>query len=374
MYFNLTADQKLFRDSTGNYLEREAPLAEVRRLGDLEVGYDSTWWRRGAELGWLSTLVPESLGGGSVSDSGLRDLSVLAHEMGRRVAPGPLAIANAAIQTLASATRPDGELLAALVSGEQTVTWAVAEGAGAFDPLRPTVRAQEVRDGWTLDGSKVLVESADQADMFLVTADGPDGPIQLLVPSGADGVGITPVRSLDIVRRYATVAFDHCTVPGSARVESPAGAVADIVRQWQTVSALQSVETVGVVDRVLEFTVQWAFDRYTFGRPLASYQALKHRFADMYTWHQAAAAAAGEAIAAVADGKPDAGDAVSTAAAFVGQRATDIIQDCVHMHGGIGVTWEHDIHLYLRRATVNRMAYGTPHDHLLRLAAAVAAA
>jgi alkylation response protein AidB-like acyl-CoA dehydrogenase len=140
-------------------------------------------------------------------------------------------------------------------------------------------------------------------------------------------------------------------------------------RQVQIAAALQCAETAGAVQRVFEFTVQWAFDRYSFGRPLASYQALKHRFADSKTWLEACLATAGAAAHAGSLRTEDADELASVATSYVGQRATDIIQDCVQLHGGIGVTWEHDIHLFLRRATVNRATYGTPHDHRERVAA-----
>jgi alkylation response protein AidB-like acyl-CoA dehydrogenase len=131
---------------------------------------------------------------------------------------------------------------------------------------------------------------------------------------------------------------------------------------------LQCAEMVGAIDRVFQFTVQWAFDRYSFGRPLASYQALKHRFADMKMWLEAAQATANAAAKAVQARGGDAAELVSVAKAYIGQRATDIVQDCVQLHGGIGVTWEHDLHLYLRRVTVDRMTWGTPSEHRRRLA------
>ena len=152
-------------------------------------------------------------------------------------------------------------------------------------------------------------------------------------------------------------------------VVRPAGpAEAAVNRQVQVAAALQCAETVGAVQRVFEFTVQWAFDRYSFGRPLASYQALKHRFADSKTWLEACLATAGAAAHATSQRAADADALASVAKSYVGQRATDIIQDCVQLHGGIGVTWEHDIHLYLRRATVNRVMFGTPGEHRRRLA------
>ncbi len=156
---------------------------------------------------------------------------------------------------------------------------------------------------------------------------------------------------------------------GLTRWWEPGRAAAAAERQLQIALALQCAETAGIVDRVFAFTVEYAFDRSSFGRPLASYQALKHRFADMKMWLEACHATAQGAAEAVEAGSPVAPELVSVAASYVGDHATDIIQDCVQMHGGIGVTWDHDIHLYLRRATVNRALYGAPDQHRERLAA-----
>jgi alkylation response protein AidB-like acyl-CoA dehydrogenase len=164
------------------------------------------------------------------------------------------------------------------------------------------------------------------------------------------------------------VELDSVSVPGSSVVRPAASAEAAINRQIQIAVALQCAETAGVIERVFEFTTQWAFDRYSFGRPLASYQALKHRFADMKLWLEACQATAGAAAHAAAQRSEDADELASVAKSYVGQRATDLVQDCVQMHGGIGVTWEHDIHLYLRRATVDRVTWGSPSEHRRRLA------
>jgi len=126
-----------------------------------------------------------------------------------------------------------------------------------------------------------------------------------------------------------------------------------------------------VVERTFEFTVQWMFDRYTFGRPLASYQALKHRMAYMKMWLEACQGTMAAAAKAVHANGADAPELISIAKSYIGQRATDIVQECVQLHGGLGLTWEHDLHLYLRRATVNRSTWGTPSDHRQRLAALV---
>jgi len=370
MDFDLTADQRLFRSTTRDFLEKEMPLTRVRELAEGGVGFEPDWWRRGSELGWNSMTVAPEAGGDSISGEGLVDTCIVAEEMGRLVSPGPLLGVNVVAAALSEAANADehAEVIAALMAGEAVASWAVYEPKRGFTPLAPQVRAERDSAGYMLTGVKDRVDGGDQADWFLVTAAGPDGLAQFVVPAGAPGVTVTAEPSLDLVRHYARVELDGVAVRGSG-VVTPAGpAEAAVNRQVQIAAALQCAETAGAVLRVFEFTVQWAFDRYSFGRPLASYQALKHRFADMKTWLEACLATAGTAAHAASLRTEDADELASVAKSYVGQRATDIIQDCVQLHGGIGVTWEHDIHLYLRRATVNRVMFGTPGEHRRRLA------
>ena len=130
-----------------------------------------------------------------------------------------------------------------------------------------------------------------------------------------------------------------------------------------------NAESVGTMHTGFDMTVEWAFDRYSFGRPLASYQALKHRFADMLMWLEASHAISDAACVATEAGAENAAELMSAAKAYIGQYGTELLQDCVQMHGGIGVTFEHDLHLYLRRFTVDRALAGTPADHRQRIAA-----
>jgi alkylation response protein AidB-like acyl-CoA dehydrogenase len=370
MDFDLTADQKLFRATTREFLEKEMPLTRVRELADSGIGFEPDWWKRGSELGWNSMIVDPATGGDSISGEGLVDACIIAEEMGRLVSPGPLIGANLVAAALSEAANAadHAEVIAALMAGEAVASWAVYEPRHGWSPLAPTVRATADGSGYVLSGVKDRVDCGDQADYFLVTAAGPDGLAQFIVPVAAPGVTVTAEQSLDLVRRYARVNMDGVHLPATS-VVSPAGAAeAAVNRQIQIAVALQCAETAGAVQRVFEFTVQWAFDRYSFGRPLASYQALKHRFADMKLWLEACQATASAAAHATARRAEEADELASVAKSYVGQRATDIIQDCVQMHGGIGVTWEHDIHLYLRRATVNRTMFGTPGEHRRRLA------
>jgi alkylation response protein AidB-like acyl-CoA dehydrogenase len=190
---------------------------------------------------------------------------------------------------------------------------------------------------------------------------------QLLVPTSASGLRIEPQQSIDLVKQYARVCFDGVHVEASAVVGSAAETAGLIDRQSHIAQVLQCAEVVGILQTVFDFTVGWALNRHTFGRPLASYQALKHRFADMKMWLEACRATTAAAVAAIAARCADAGLSASIAKSYVGEMAPEIVQGCIQMHGGIGVTWEHDLHLYLRRVALYRSMFGTPEEHNLRV-------
>ncbi|WP_328912198.1 MULTISPECIES: acyl-CoA dehydrogenase family protein [unclassified Streptomyces] len=367
MDVDLTADQRLFHSTTRDYLEKSAPLSRVRELADRALGFERDWWRRGAELGWTAMLVPESLGGGSVSGSPVVDLAIVAEEMGRACAPGPLTTTSAVLTGLVRAGEPFADPIAGIVAGESIAAWAVYEPGHGWDPAPPGTRAEPDGDGYLLTGVKDRVESGDQADLFLVTAAAPDGPVQLLVPADAPGVTVTPVWTLDLVRRTAQVSFEGVRVGADAVVQRGAAAAEAVEAQLRVAATLATAEMTGAVARSFDVTVQWMFDRYSFGRPLASYQALKHRMADNKTWLEACHATTSGAAHAIDEAPERAAEAVSVAKSYVGAKAPVIVQDCVQLHGGIGVTWEHDLHLYLRRVTLDRALYGTPEDHRRRV-------
>jgi alkylation response protein AidB-like acyl-CoA dehydrogenase len=362
MDLELQPDQELLRDTTRKFLNATVPLTEVRALAENPAGFDGAWWRQGAELGWTSLLVDEQRGGGSVSGEGLRDLALVAEEMGVMVSPGPLIPTNVVAQTLShDASDRLAELaLPGLLSGESVAAWCVAEPGRPVTPDGMTLQVRRDGDDFILDGVKRPVEAGAEADWLLATAGGPDGLSQFLVPAAAPGLRITALRTLDLVRRYAEIRFEKVRVPASAVVGAVGGAALAFERQIQTALLLQCAEIVGATDQVFDFTVQYAFDRSSFGRALASYQALKHRFADMKLWIESAQAITVDATRSVQAGASDAGEVVRIAKAYVAERCPELIQDCIQMHGGIGVTWEHDLHLYLRRVVSDRQTYGDP--------------
>jgi len=365
----LSSDQEFFQETTGRFLDEHVPVGELRRLRDDPGGFGRDYWTRGADLGWTSLLVGEADGGGSISGSGLVDLTLIAHEFGRRAAPGPLTATNVVAAALGEAGGPaHAEVLAGLLNGTEIATW-------CFTEPQPNDRlgavALEVRvdgDEVVLHGVKRPVESAGRSDHLLVTGRTGTGLSQVLVPRDTPGVSVSPMHTVDLTRRFSVVSFDRVRVPATAVVGAVGAADALVERQLDLALVILDAESVGAMQAAFDMTVEWAFDRYSFGRPLASYQALKHRFADMKAWLEASHAISDEAAAAVAARAPQAAELVSAAKAFIGQYGAELMQECVQLHGGIGVTFEHDLHLYLRRHTVNRALYGTPADHRQRIA------
>lgn len=367
MLIDPTSEQEFLRQTTAKFLANEAPVSDVRKLRDNPDGFDRSYWQRGAELGWTSFLVSEEAGGGSVSGRGLIDLTLIAHEFGRNAAPGPLLATNLVAAALSTSGREEhAAVLAGLLDGTEIASWCFEEPSRRVGEIGLEV----VIDGdeAVLTGTKRPVEAAGQAGHLLVTGRSSSGLTQILVPNRTEGVSITPMDSVDLTRRFYIVEFDNVRVPIAALVGEPGAAEGSVERLLHQAMVIQCAESVGAMERGFEMTVEWAFDRYSFGRPLSSYQALKHRFADMKAWLEAGHAIADSAAEAVESNASDSAELTSVAKAYVGYYGGELLQDCVQIHGGIGVTFEHDLHLFLRRLTVNRMLFGTPADHRQRIA------
>ena len=372
MLLQLSSEQEFFQKTTARYLEDSAPVAELRRRREDPEGFKSRYWRQGAELGWTSLLVSEDDGGVSISGRGLVDLTLVAYEFGRHAAPGPLALTNVVAGALSADQNADKSLIAGLLDGSTIVAWCISEGSPDDGLANLRFEIKQQGNELVLNGVKRTVESANQASHLLVTGRTGSGLSQVIVPADAKGVAIQPMQGVDLSRRFSLIKFEDVRVPLSAAVGPLGGADAAVELQLQQALVLLSAEALGAMQAAFDMTVEWAFDRYSFGRSLASYQALKHRFAHMATWLQASHAICDEAARAVNEGRPEAAELVSAAKAYVGQYGAELIQDCVQLHGGIGVTFEHDLHLYLRRLTLIRTLLGTPDVHLRRLAELVA--
>ena len=369
MLLSPSSDQEFFRETTARFLAEKVPVEEIRRLDTDPMGYAEAYWRQGAELGWTSLLVGEDHGGGSISGSGLVDLTLVASEFGRHAAPGPLVGTNVVAATLSEvAGDRHADVVAGILDGSIVTAW-------AYTDKRPHDRLGDIALTITVDGDEVVlegvkrpVESAGVASQLLVTGTTDGQLTQVLVPTDTPGLSLAPMSGVDMTRRFCEVTFEGVRLPLDAVVGEVGEAAPQVERQLQHALVIGTAESVGAMQIGFDITVEYASDRYSFGRPLASYQALKHRFADMKAWLEASHGLADDAARSVADGSPAAPELVSAAKAYVGDRSTDLLQECVQLHGGIGVTYEHDIHLYLRRATLNRALFGTPADHRQRLA------
>jgi alkylation response protein AidB-like acyl-CoA dehydrogenase len=366
---DLSDDQELFRETTARFIDARCPLTEVRRLADEPVAHDPAITRDAGELGWFALFVPEEFGGGSVSGSPLRDAVIVAEERGRFVQPGPFVATNVVAYALAErGTRAQQErYLPALAAAELTASWAIGNRRGIPEP--GPVRASARHGGFVLEGTAGLVSEGATAGLFLVSAADADGGgvTQFLVPSDAPGVEVVPLGGLDLTRRFVDVRFAGVEVGTEGVLGTPGAAATDVDRQLDVAVTLNLAESVGAMRRLVEITVEYAKARTAFGRPIGSFQALKHLLADASHWTELSTAAADAAAEAVADGRPTGSEIVSIAKAYAGDAGAMVGQTCLQAHGGIGFTWEHDLHLYLRRLEADRVLYGDPVWHRERI-------
>jgi alkylation response protein AidB-like acyl-CoA dehydrogenase len=369
MELELTADQEVFAETTAKFLDDQASPTDLRALRHDPTGFSLAYWRQGAELGWTSLLVSEEDGGGSISGGGVTDLALVSHQFGRYAAPGPLLPTNVVAAALSQRGSPEQKVsvLPGLLSGETVGAWCWAEPPPNDRLGKVTMTASVTNESYVLNGRKGPVEAAGQADHLLVVAHTGESPVQLLVPAGTPGVTVIAAEGLDLTRRYAEVQFEDVRVPRSALVGDTSSVVDDIEWQLQVTNVMQIHEMVGAMEKAFETTVEWMFNRYSFGRPLASYQELKHRSADMRAWIEAGHGIADAAALHVQGRDERAGEYTSAGKAYLGVYGVDVLQDCVQIHGGIGVTFDHDMHLYLRRVVVDSLMFGTVSDHRQRL-------
>lgn len=364
---DLTEEQALFHETTTRFIETELPRERTRSFHDRPDGFDRGWLTTAAELGWFSVLVPEGDGGGSVSGNPLADAALIAEELGRQVQPGPFIPMNVALATIAAhgAAGRKAELLPAAIAGLAVVAWAFADDRGGWD-LGTGVTVTDRDDGYLVSGGRGFVQDAGQADWLLVAGTLDGEPVQVLVPSGAAGLSLEPLATLDLSRRMAHVRLVDVEVPADAVVHGGAEA---LERMLDQAAVLAAVETVGAMDALFTMTVEYSKDRIAFGRPIGSFQALKHRMADLALDLETAKAAVTAAVTALDEGRSSAAEVVSMAAAHVGEVGNNLAQQCLQIHGGIGYTWEHDLHLLMRRVQANSVLYGTPTWHRERVCA-----
>jgi alkylation response protein AidB-like acyl-CoA dehydrogenase len=365
---DLSDDQMMLREASSRFISEECPLPRVRELSEDHADPGPEYRLQAGDLGWFAMLVPDELGGGTVSGNGVVDAAIIAETRGRLLQPGAFVPTNAAVSGLVIDANPDqlATILPAIASGRSSLTWAVADATGAL-PADSGLRAVAGPDGFALDGAKGLVHDADRSDWMLVTAAGDGGPSQFLVPAGTRGVSIERLDGLDLSRNFCAVTFDDAQLPPTALVGAHGGAHAAVERQLQVASVLTVAESIGVMTHDFELALDYAKARVAFGRPIGSFQAVKHLLADTSLLLEASRAVADAAARAVGGGDADASEVASMAKAFVGDCGIDLAQNCFQVFGGIGYTWEHDQHLFMRRLTADAALYGDPTWHRERI-------
>jgi alkylation response protein AidB-like acyl-CoA dehydrogenase len=381
----LTEEQRMLVDASSRLISDVCPLERVRDGAYDDPAFAAGYRHRTAELGWYSLLVPEELGGGSVSGNGVLDAAIVAYHRGRTLQPGPFVGTNVVAPALAIAG-DEGQrtqILPTLISGEASAAWAVAAAPGA-PVIRAVVTATTRGGGYRLSGQATFVENPGPTGRFLVAAATEEGPAHFLLHSEALGPRVVPLDSLDITRRFVQLNLDDVDVTPDALV-GVAGSGGELSARLLALSCVLTVaESVGAMDYDLGMAVQYAKDRIAFGRPIGSFQAIKHLLADtslLLEMSKAMALAAAErlgeeiAVKGTLEADADGADAYATygleaasmAKAFVGDCGIDLGQACFQVFGGIGFTWEHDQHLYLRRLTTDAAFFGDPVWHRERL-------
>ncbi|WP_264077882.1 acyl-CoA dehydrogenase family protein [Mycolicibacterium houstonense] len=361
--FAFTDEQAQLRTAVRKFCAENFDEQTVRILMESEARFDpKVWARLGNELGVLGLAVPEVDGGAGGT---LVDQAVAVEELGAALACGPVfGTVFLAIPALvaASAGPVRDELLGALAEGTRTAAFAVPDRAGAFDAAAVNVAATV--DG-TLTGTVQRIPDATAADVLLVAATGPDGVALYAVDATRPGVQRTALTTLDLTRPQATIEFTGATgqlVAGTDESERV------ITHAFQVASALLAAEQVGAAQHLLDLSVDYAKSRLQFGRQIGSFQAVKHRLADCLVDLEHARSAAYHAVWALTDGSDDPALAASIAQATASAAFAKIAADTIQVHGGIGFTWEHQAHLYFKRATTDAALLGSAEAHRSRIA------
>jgi alkylation response protein AidB-like acyl-CoA dehydrogenase len=367
MYFDLTDEQQAIKSTAHDFLAARYRSERIRALAESEHGFEQSDWDEMAELGWPGLALPEEWGGQGL---GIVELAVLFEEMGYALAPSPLlsnTIAGLALALCGSDDQRE-RFLRPLAEGKLRGTPALWDAGSPATPGGFTMEARADGDAIVLDGEKVLVMDAASADFLLVaTADGR----RHLVERGAPGITVTPATSIDLTRRLYSVRFEGVRV---ALGDSMPGEEADYYPVFHRVCVALAAESTGIAQRTMEMAVAYAKDRQQFGRPIGSYQAVSHRCAQMLLeTENSRSVVYGAAWAA--DAEPESlPRAASMAKAYASDAGWRVPDASLQVHGGIGFTWEHDLHFFLKRGRANAAMFGDARWHRERVADAILAA
>jgi alkylation response protein AidB-like acyl-CoA dehydrogenase len=364
--FAFSEEQEMLRRSARDFLAKESSPKVVRRLMESEDGYDAALWKKIAELGWTALGIPEQYGGVGT----FLDLIVVLEEAGRALLPGPFfSTMGLAVPVLieAGTEAQKKEVLGAIAEGSARATLAFTEPPGRWDAGGVALQARQASGGWRLDGVKTFVPDAQTADYMAVAArtrgEGEDGLTLFLVKGRPQGMTVKPLETLDMTRRWGEVRFDGVQLDADAVMGPTDKAWPALKRALDWATAALCAEMAGGVQKVLETSTEYAKTREQFGKPIGIYQAVSHKIADMLVLSESGRSATYYAAWAVDADAPDRSLAASMAKAYVSDAYRKVAGDGIQVHGGIGFTWEHDMHLYFKRAKSSEVTLGDATYH-----------
>jgi alkylation response protein AidB-like acyl-CoA dehydrogenase len=361
MNFAFSEEQEELRKTVRSFLESKSPEAEVRRLMDTEDGYDpSVWSQMGEQMGLQGLAIPEEFGGSGYS---FVELGIVLEEMGRALLCAPyfstvVLAANTLLQSGDDAAKKD--FLPGIAAGETIATLAYTEPSGKWDESGITMEATQQGDGWALNGTKMFVIDGHTADLIIVAARTPAGVSLFSVVGDAPGLTRTALSTMDQTRKQARLEL----------ADTPGRLIGTDGEGWTvlgTVLDLAAVglaaEEVGGAQKVLEMAVEYAKVRVQFGRPIGSFQAIKHKCADMLLEVESAKSAAYYGMWCAAEMNDELPSVASLAKAYCSEAYFHAAAENIQIHGGIGFTWEHPAHLYFKRAKSSELMFGDPTYH-----------
>jgi alkylation response protein AidB-like acyl-CoA dehydrogenase len=374
MDFGFNQEQELLRATARKFFENECTSEFVRARMAEPAGVTDEFWKKLAEQGWLGLIYPEEFDGTGL---GFVDLTVLMEEMGRAVMPGPffstVLLGGLTIYEAGSAAQKK-EWLSKISAGQAKATLAFTEPNARWDAAGVTVSARESAGKFTLTGTKLFVLDAHVADVIVVAArtrEGkrPEEGLSLfLVPKGAKGLDVKLLPTMDQTRKLCEVTLRDVTVGADALLGAKDQAWGPLARVLDRATVALCAEMCGGAQRVLDMTTDYAKIRVAFGKPIGSYQGVKHRAADMLVEVENAKSLTYYAAWAVDENVPEAPLAASMAKAYVSDAYRRTAGAGIQLHGGIGFTWEHDLHLYFKRAKSSEFTFGDASYHRERVA------
>src|SRR5262245_17837570 len=354
MDFGFSEEQEMLRSSARDFLAKEAPMTYVRKMMEDERGFTDDLWRKMAELGWMGLILPEAYGGSGLD---FVDMVVVLEEMGRAVLPGPffstVILGGSAIADAGNAAQKE-TWLPKIADGSLKVSLAQLEPSARWDAEGIALEARPKDGGFVLDGTKLFVPDANVADLFVVAArtpgsKGAQGVTLLVVDAKAPGVGVTMLKTMDQTRKLGEVVFKGTAV-GADRVLGAAGdGGKTLARVMDRGKVGLAAEMCGGAQKVLDMSVEYAKVREQFGKPIGSFQAIQHKCANMLVEVESSKSITYYAAWAVANDVPEAPLAAAMAKAYTSDAYRHTAGEGIQIHGGIGFTWEHDMHIYFKR-------------------------